>query len=297
MKKCENKHCVELEKVGKMLRQNSVSLYLKEIDKIPLLTRDQEIAVSKKAAKGDRKAKEILIVSNLRFVVSVAKKYQGYGLPLSDLISEGNLGLIQAVDRFDYKRGFHFISYAIWWIKQSILKAISDKSRMVRIPMNRTHELTRIREYMDDYSQAYGRKPTDREIAKHLGLDRKDVKKVLEMSQNHSSLEQIFSDEDGGVSFDTVSDSLFTDDSGGPDDIVLQNALREQIGNVLSKLPEREKKIIEYRFGLNGEEPQSLSSIGERMNLTKERIRQIEQWAIGQIQNFGESRALYAYLN
>jgi RNA polymerase primary sigma factor len=288
----------QLEKFSKILNTNSISVYLKGIDKIPLLSREDELKYSKRAAKGDRKAKEMLIISNLRFVVSIAKKYQGFGLPLGDLISEGNLGLIHAVDRFDYKKGFHFISYAIWWIKQSIMKAISDKSRMVRLPMNRTHELMQIWNYIEDYSKDKGKRPTDDLIAAEMGLEKSEVKKMLDLAQGHSSLEDLYSNDDmSGGSEDFVTDSLFNAAEKTPDDIVMQSTLQEGIDRILSKLPEREKKIIEYRFGLNGEEPQSLSSIGEKMNLTKERIRQIEMWAMDQIRNFKESKFLYSYLN
>lgn len=286
----------KLDSFSRILNTNSISVYLKEIDKIPLLSREEELAHSKKAAKGNRKSKEMLIVSNLRFVVSIAKKYQGYGIPLGDLISEGNLGLIHAVDRFDYKKGFHFISYAIWWIKQSIMKAISDKSRMVRLPMNRTHELLQIRDYIETYTKDQGKRPTDEKIASELGMEKAEVKKIMDLSQNHSSLDDIYTNEDMS-SEDYVTESYFNSSEKTPDDVVMQTTLQEGIDKVLNKLPEREKKIIEYRFGLNGEEPQSLSSIGEKMNLTKERIRQIEQWAILQIKGFQESKFLYSYLN
>lgn len=286
----------KLDSFSRILNTNSISVYLKEIDKIPLLNREEELYHSKKAARGNRKSKEMLIVSNLRFVVSIAKKYQGFGIPLGDLISEGNLGLIHAVDRFDYRKGFHFISYAIWWIKQSIMKAISDKSRMVRLPMNRTHELLQIRSYIESYTKDQGKRPTDDQISGELGIDKVDVKKIMDLSQNHSSLDEVYQNEDAtGENF--MAEAYFNSDEKTPDDVVMQSTLQEGIDKVLKKLPEREKKIIEYRFGLNGEEPQSLSSIGAKMNLTKERIRQIEQWAITQIKGFQESKYLYSYLN
>jgi len=280
----------------KMLRSNSISLYLKEIDKIPLLTREEELELSKKAARNNRDAKEKIIVSNLRFVVSIAKKYQGYSIPLSDLISEGNLGLITAVDKFDYKKGFHFISYAIWWIKQSIMKAISDKSRMVRLPINRTNELMHMWRIIEDYSKKNGKRPTDEEIAKQMNMDKSEVKKILDFSQTYSSLEEFYYDEDNN-SDEYVSESFFTNNTNNPDDIVMQSTLHEGVDKMLNKLPARERKIIEYRFGLNGEEPQSLSSIGEKLNLTKERIRQIEQWAINELRGFKETLYLYSYLS
>lgn len=293
-KKSQNN--IKLESFERYLKSNSISLYLKEIDKIPLLKRDEEIELSKKSASGNREAKERLIVSNLRFVVSIAKKYQGYGIPLSDLISEGNLGLITAVDKFDYTRGFHFISYAIWWIKQSIMKAISYKSRMIRLPMNRANELMQIWKYIEEYSKNNGKRPSDEKIAEHMSMEKAEVKKILDFSQSHSSLEDMIFDEENN-SEEFLSDAHNNMETKHPDDLVIETTLHEGIDKMLARLPERERKIIEYRFGLNGENPQSLSSIGEKLNLTKERIRQIEQLAITQLRNNKETSYLYAYLN
>jgi RNA polymerase primary sigma factor len=282
--------------VEKHLKSNSISLYLKEIDKFPLLTPEEEKELAKRIEMGDTKAKEKLILSNLRFVISVAKKYQGFGLPLSDLISEGNLGLITAAERFDYRKGYHFISYAIWWIRQSILKAISEKSRMVRMPMNRTNELMQIWKFSENYLKKTGKRPTEEILSENLLIEKEDIKKILDMSQNYSSLEEIFGNEDNNAE-EQVFNSYFNDYELHPEDKVLNLSLKEQINKLLSKLPERERKIIECRFGLNGEEPQSLSAIGQKLNLTKERIRQIEQWALEQLKNSEGAKALYAYLN
>jgi RNA polymerase primary sigma factor len=282
------------ERLDRYLKTNAVSMYLKEIDRIPLLSRMEEIEMSKRAAAGDREAKEKLINSNLRFVISIAKKYQGFGIPLSDLISEGNLGLMSAVEKFDYKKGFHFISYAIWWIRQSIMKALSEKSRLVRLPMNRSNELMHIWKYIEEYSKGHGKKPSDENIAEHLSLNRNDVKKILEISQAHSSLEDLFNDDDNS-SAEEIFEDMETDKR--PDDMAINSSLREMVQKILNKLPDREKRILEYRFGLNGEEPQSLSSIGEKLHLTKERIRQIEQAAINLIRNYKECPSLYSFLN
>ena len=282
--------------VEKHLKSNSISLYLKEIDKFPLLTPEEEKELAKRIEMGDTKAKEKLILSNLRFVISVAKKYQGFGLPLSDLISEGNLGLITAAERFDYRKGYHFISYAIWWIRQSILKAISEKSRMVRMPMNRTNELMQIWKFSENYLKKTGKRPTEEILSENLLIEKEDIKKILDMSQNYSSLEEIFGNEDNNAE-EQIFNSYFNDYELHPEDKVLNLSLKEQINKLLSKLPERERKIIECRFGLNGEEPQSLSAIGQKLNLTKERIRQIEQWALEQLKNSEGAKALYAYLN
>lgn len=283
-----------LDRWSKYLKTNAVSLYLREIDKIPLLSRTEEIELSKRSDAGDRDSKDRLIISNLRFVISIAKKYQGFGIPLSDLISEGNLGLMFAVDKFDYRKGFHFISYAIWWIRQSIMKALSEKSRLVRLPMNRSNELMHIWKYIEEFSKTNGKRPSDDLIAEHLSLNKSDIKKVLEISQAHSSLEDSFSDDENGSAEEVFED---TESDNRPDDMAITSSLKEMVRKVLAKLPEREKRIIEYRFGLNGEEPQSLSSIGDKLHLTKERIRQIEKAAINQIRNYTECPNLYAFLS
>ncbi len=290
-----NKKTKTINSVERLLKENSISLYLKEIDKFPLLTPEGEKILAKKSFEGDKKAKEKLILSNLRFVVSVAKKYQGLGLPFGDLISEGNLGLIIAADRFDYRRGYHFISYAIWWIRQSILKAISEKSRMVRFPMNRANELLQIWKFSEEYIKKNGLRPSDEVLSENLSIEREDVKKILEMAQNYSSIEEIFNQEENNPE-ENISISYFENYTNHPEESVIYVSLKESIEKILSKLPEREKKIIEYRFGLNGEHPHSLSAIGEKMNLTKERIRQIEQLALEQLRSFKESECLYSYL-
>ncbi|MGC8764326.1 MAG: sigma-70 family RNA polymerase sigma factor [Brevinematia bacterium] len=287
---------INLTNVERLLKENSISLYLKEIDKFPLLTQEEEKELAKKAFEGDKKAKEKLILSNLRFVVSVAKKYQGLGVPFGDLISEGNLGLIIAAERFDYRRGYHFISYAIWWIRQSILKAISEKSRMVRFPMNRANELMQIWKFSEEYIKKNGTRPSDEVLSENLSIDKSDVKKILEMSQNYSSIEELFKQEENNPE-ESISISYFENSSNHPEENVIYVSLKEGIEKMLSKLPEREKKIIEYRFGLNGETPHSLSAIGEKMNLTKERIRQIEQWALEQLRKSEECEYLYSYLS
>jgi len=293
-KNLKMKKSSKLDNWSRYLKTNAVSMYLHEIDKIPLLSRTEEIALSKQVAAGNIEAKEKLIISNLRFVVSIAKKYQGFGIPLSDLISEGNLGLMSAVDKFDYKKGFHFISYAIWWIRQSIMKALSEKSRLVRLPMNRSNELMHIWKYIEEYSKIHGKRPSDDSIAENLSLNKSDIIKVLEISQAHSSLEDLFSEDENGSAEEVFED---VESESRPDDMAINSSLKEMIKKVLNKLSDREKRIIEYRFGLNGEEPQSLSSIGDKLHLTKERIRQIEKAAINQIRNYTECPQLYAFLS
>ncbi len=286
----------DLNSMSKLLQTNSISLYLKEIDKFPLLTPEEEKELAKKALEGDKKAKEKLILSNLRFVVSIAKKYQGLGLQLGDLISEGNLGLITAADRFDYKRGYHFISYAIWWIRQSILKAISEKSRMVRLPMNRANELMQIYKFSEEYSKKNGTRPNEEIISEFLEMEKEDIKKILEMSQGYSSLEDLFAQEENNPE-ENIHISYFNNQVNHPEEQIVYSSLKEGLEKLLNKLPERERQVIIYRFGLNGEEPLSLSAIGEKFNLTKERIRQLESWALDQLRSFKESESLYSYLN
>ena len=286
---------LELKKYESILRKNAISVYLKEIDRIPLLNREEEINLAIRSSEGDRHAKETLIVSNLRFVISIAKKYQGKNIPLADLISEGNLGLITAVEKFDYRREVHFISYAVWWIKQAIMKAISEKSRMVRLPMNRANELMKIGKFIENYSKVYGKRPDNEEIASGLSMNKDEIKKLIDLSTN-SSLEEMIPDDTSGA--DEVIFSRETDDvASNPDHVAIYASLKENIQTLLQRLGEREREIIEYRFGLNGKEPQSLSKIGEKMKLTKERIRQLEKIALDQMKNSEDSRHLYTYLN
>lgn len=287
---------IRLSGLESMLNKNAISVYLKEIDQIPLLNRDEEVELARRASTGDEEAKEKLIVSNLRFVVSVAKKYQGHGIPLTDLISEGNLGLITAVSKFDYTRGFHFISYAVWWIKQSIIKALSEKSRMVRLPMNRANELMQIGKYIDEYSKENGKRPLDEEIADALSMNKDEIKKLMDISSGHSSIEEM-SVQGEPESLQKQAFEFSVDPHESPDEKAMVTSLKDSIDQLLRRLSDRERTIIEYRFGLNGKEPHSLSKIGAQLNLTKERIRQIEKSAMSQIRNYQDARELAVYLN
>ncbi len=260
------------------------------------MSREEELDYAKRAAAGDPKAKEMLIISNLRFVVSIAKKYHGNGIPLSDLISEGNLGLITAVDKFDYTKGFHFISYAVWWIRQSIMKAISEKSRMVRLPMNRANELMSIGRFVEEYSKKHGVQPTEDTISAELSIGKSEIRKLRDIAASQSSIEDLIKDE-SRENEPSASDMYSIVSEEHPDNQVIYTSLRENIDRLLSRLTDREKEIIENRFGLNGKEPQSLNKIGKKMNLTKERIRQIEKTAIKQIREHAVSEGLNSYLN
>ncbi len=285
---------------------NSVTNYLKEIDKIPLLDRAEEEFLTKsygcccqKHRKNNpdyilcpkcHEYKNKLIVSNLRFVVSVAKKYQNNNLSLSDLINEGNIGLLTAVDKFDHTLGYHFISYAVWWIKQSILKAISEKSRMIRVPMNRTNDLFKIAKFIHEYTKIFSKKPTEAEIEAYVKISRQEITRILNMCAGHTSLEEIIDN--------TNSDHAdIPDDSWTPEQNIILDSLNENIKELMSTLSEREQTVLDYRFGLNGQEALSLSKVGAIMGITKERVRQIEKNAISSIKKKARDKQMNVYFN
>lgn len=272
---------------------NLLSVYLKDINKVPLLSREDEEKYARLAAKGDKKAKEILINSNLRFVVNVAKKFQNQGLPLSDLISEGNIGLMNAVDRFDVEKGYHFISYAVWWIRQSILKAICEKSRMIRLPLNRANELVQI-EKARKFIQG-GKSDTDeiQEIADMMHMDAHHVAEIVNISRDLISLESpVYSEKDSSVLGDFIEDSGYKT----PEYNAIEQNLKNDINEILTDLSFKESEIIQYRFGLNGKKQMSLKEIGDKFNLTKERIRQIEKKALKRLQQPSRMSVLEAYV-
>ena len=272
---------------------SSLSVYLREINKIPLLTRKEEVDLARAAAKGAQSAKEKLIKANLRFVVNVAKKYQNQGLTLSDLISEGNLGLITAVDKFDVEKGYHFISYAVWWIKQSILKAICEKSRMIRLPLNRANELLQIEKVKREIGSNKDGEADIEEIADFLDMDKSRINDLINASKEFVSLETpLSSDKDAN----TISDLMEDTKGANPEGVLINNTLQDSIELVLSTLTEKESNVIRYRFGLNGERPHSLKEIGDKYNLTKERIRQIEKKAISRLRHPTRSQKLQSYI-
>lgn len=276
---------------GTIDSENVLSIYLKEINMIPLLTREEEVALATAARDGDAEARQKLVQANLRFVVNVAKKYQNQGLPLTDLISEGNIGLLNAVERFDVDKGYHFISYAVWWIRQAILKAICEKSRMIRLPLNRANELVQIEKARKEIA-GQGVNEVE-EIARTLGMDPEHVNDIVQIAREHISLETpAFSDRDSSTLGDFVEDDMNSD----PEELYIRDALREDINNILATLSEKEAEIIQFRFGLNNRAPLSLKEIGDRYNLTKERIRQIEKKALKRLQHPSRSRYLEAYM-
>ena len=272
--------------------ENVLSMYLKEINKISLLTREEEDNIARRAAKGEKFAKDKLVSANLRFVVNVAKKYQNQGLPLSDLISEGNIGLMNAIERFDVDKGYHFISYAVWWIRQAILKAICEKSRMIRLPLNRANELVQIEKARKELQSGGGRDPEIRDIAKAVNMHPDHVADLINISRDLVSLETpVYAEKDSSQLGDFIED----DGYDNPEDEAIETSLREDINDVLRSLTDKESEIIQYRFGLNGRSPLSLKEIGDRYNLTKERIRQIEKKALKRLQHPSRSQYLEAY--
>jgi RNA polymerase primary sigma factor len=256
--------------------ENLLALYLKEINKVRLLTRSEEQSLAREAAKGSEIAKEKLVRANLRFVVNIAKKYQRRGLPLEDLISEGNIGLLRAIDRFDVEKGYHFISYAVWWIRQSILNAINEKARTIRLPVNRAMELTQMENALE-----LGSTPPRR------------MSRLLAVAREPISLDAPVGPAGDASPFgDTVEDTT----NLSQDDRVIAQALRDDIQAVLGTLARKEAEIIAARFGLNGGRALSLRELGVRYRLTKERIRQIEKKALRQLQGQAPRRILRAYM-
>lgn len=272
---------------------NVLSIYLKEINKVPLLTREQEDKHARAAATGDKFAKDMLVKSNLRFVVNVAKRYQNQGIPLSDLISEGNIGLINAIDRYDVDKGYHFISYAVWWIRQAILKAICEKSRMIRLPLNRANELVQIEKARKYVSAGLSEDGEIAEIAKMLEMDTSHVADLVNVSRDLVSLETpVFDERDSSVLGDFVENGNYK----SPDEYVIEQGLKEDINSVLETLTEKESEVVQYRFGLNGRKAMSLKEIGDRFHLTKERIRQIEKAALKRLSVPGRAEVLEGYV-
>jgi RNA polymerase primary sigma factor len=273
--------------------ENTISLYLHEINKIPLLSKEEEDAAARDAAAGDQAARNKLVTANLRFVVNVAKRYQGQGLPLADLISEGNIGLLNAIERYDVSKGYHFISYAVWWIRQAILKAICEKSRMIRLPLNRANELVQIEKARRLVQDGSGAEVELREIARLLDMDMDHVRDIINISRDMVSLENpVYADKDTS----TLSDFI-EDENGVPiEEILVSKALKEDIANVLKTLDKKEAEILSYRYGLGDNLPMSLKEIGDRFNLTKERIRQIEKKALKRLQHPARQRVLANYV-
>ena len=274
--------------------ENILAMYLKEINKIPMISREEEIELAQKAQAGDKAAKNKLVNANLRFVVNVAKKYQNHGLDLSDLISEGNIGLLTAVEKFDVTKGYHFISYAVWWIRQSILKAICEKSRAIRLPLNRANELVQI----EHARKIVGTKKTEQqeyeEIGAMLNMEPAHVRDMINISREMISLDAETNDSESGHT--KVADFFEDNAYDRPEEKAIEKSMHEDIDNVIDTLRPNEARVIRMRYGLNGAKPMSLKEVGEECDLTKERIRQIEKHAIVRLQHPTRARRLEAYV-
>lgn len=270
----------------------SLERYLQEIGEVPLLTPDEEIKLAKRIRKGDQIALEKLTKANLRFVVSVAKQYQNQGLSLGDLINEGNLGLIKAAKRFDETRGYKFISYAVWWIRQSILQALAEQSRVVRLPLNRVGALNKIGKTFSSLEQEYEREPTANEIAEALDISAYEVTDTLRMSGRHLSIDAPFAQGEDNRLLDIVHN----DTQPPPDATLMKESLRQDIERALSSLTPREAEVIRLYFGLDRKHPLTLEEIGELFKLTRERVRQIKEKALRRLRHASRSNALRSYL-
>jgi RNA polymerase primary sigma factor len=270
----------------------SLDKYLQEIGKVDLLTPEEEIELAIKIKEGDKKALEKLTKANLRFVVSVAKQYQNQGLSLGDLINEGNLGLIKAGKRFDETRGFKFISYAVWWIRQSILQALAEQSRIVRLPLNRVGALNKIGKAYSNLEQEFEREPNADELADELEMDVKEVSDTLKISSKHVSVDAPFSQGEENSLLDVMKD----DEQPSPDTMLLSESLKTEIARALSTLSEREAEVIRLYYGIETEHAMTLEEIGEKFNLTRERVRQIKEKAIRRLRHASKSKHLRTYL-
>jgi RNA polymerase primary sigma factor len=270
----------------------SLDKYLQEIGEVELLSPEDEVRLAQEIKQGSQDALEKLTKANLRFVVSVAKQYQNQGLSLGDLINEGNLGLIKAAKRFDETKGFKFISYAVWWIRQAILQALAEQSRIVRLPLNRVGALHKIGKTSSGLEQEFGREPSANEIADELEMSPYEVMDTLKISSRHLSLDAPFNDGEDNRLLDVLEDKF----QPSPDESLMKNSLKREIEKALSSLTDREAEVISLYFGINRDHSLTLEEIGEKFKLTRERVRQIKEKAIKRLRHASRSRPLKAYL-
>lgn len=270
----------------------SLEKYLHEIGKVDLLTADEEVALAQRIKQGDKKALEKLTKANLRFVVSVSKQYQNQGLSLQDLINEGNLGLIKAAQRFDETRGFKFISYAVWWIRQSIMQALAEQSRIVRLPLNRIGSLNKITRAYAQLEQEFEREPNSKEVAELLQVDEEEINTSVKNSNKHISMDAPLQTDEGNSLYDILS----TDGNENPDKELIHDSLRIEIERAISTLTLREADVLRLYFGLNRKVPYSLDEIAEKYELSRERVRQIKERAIRRLKQTSRSKFLKNYL-
>ena len=270
----------------------SLDKYLQEIGKVELISAEEEVELAQRIKQGDKIALEKLTKANLRFVVSVAKQYQNQGLSLPDLINEGNLGLIKAAQRFDETRGFKFVSYAVWWIRQSILQALAEQSRIVRLPLNKIGSINKINKTYAKLEQEFEREPNAEEIAEVLEITEAEVKESMKNAGRHISMDApLVQDEDN-----TMYDVLKSEEAPTPETELLYESLRKEIDRAISTLTQREQDVVRLYFGLNGSHPMTLEEIGEKFDLTRERVRQIKEKAIRRLKHTSRSKILKSYL-
>jgi RNA polymerase primary sigma factor len=291
--KSEEEHPPELDLSLKTPTSDPVRLYLREIGRVPLLTAIEEVSLAKRIERHDAGAKRKLIEANLRLVVSIAKRHIGRGLPLLDLIEEGNIGLIRAVEKFDYRRGFKFSTYATWWIRQAVSRAIADQARTIRLPVHINETISRLKRVRRQLLQDIGRDPTPEEIAVEIGMTPQKVREILKVDQQPTSLQQPVGDEGDAHLGDFIEDR----DATSPVDEVGETVQGEQLGRVLDLLTQRERRIIELRFGLKGEVPLTLEEVGKRFGVTRERIRQIEAKTLAKLKAYRAAHGLRGFLD
>jgi RNA polymerase primary sigma factor len=267
---------------------DSLRLYLRSIGRVPLLTAEEEVCLAKRIERGDMSAKQHMVEANLRLVVSIAKGYLGRGLTFLDLIQEGSLGLIRAVEKFDYRKGFKFSTYATWWIRQAVTRAIADKGRTIRIPVHMVEKLNKVIHVERSLTQQLGREPTPAEIARELQCPIPEIREVLRMAQQPVSLEKPVGEEDDSALADFIEDSS----AESPFEIASEAVRKENIYRVLASLPAREREVIELRFGLTGERSRTLEEVGRAFNITRERVRQIENRTLKKLQTLPEAQRL-----
>ena len=270
----------------------SLDKYLQDISKIPLITAEEEVELAQRIKKGDQKALDTLTTANLRFVVSVAKQYQNQGLKLPDLINEGNAGLVKAAKRFDETRGFKFISYAVWWIRQSILSALAQQSRIVRLPLNKIGSISKINKAYSYLEQAHERAPSAQEIAKNLDLTVDDVKQSMRISGKHVSMDAPFKEGETSNLYDVVK----SQESPRPDAELMKHSLTVEVNRALNTLSEKEAEVIRHYFGISVKSPKSLQEIGDAFGLTRERVRQIREKGIRKLRHTSKNKVLKTYL-
>ncbi len=284
----------QLKIVKQVTNRDTASLdkYLQEIAKVGLISAEEEVRLAQRIKKGDKQALEKLCKANLRFVVSVSKQYQNQGLSLPDLINEGNLGLMKAAERFDETKGFKFISYAVWWIRQSILQALAEQARIVRLPLNKIGTINKVNKAFGQLEQIHEREPNPEEIAEMLGITTEEVKDALKNSGRHLSMDAPILEGEESDMYEVI----YNDDDNTPENNLLYDSLKNEIERTIATLPEREAEVIVHYFGLNGLQPHTLEEIGEKLNLTRERARQIKERGLRHLKQTSKCKILRTYL-